>query len=89
MLKVSISNAPVHSSFFANAECYIYSMDGLFLENGPYRVNPDLSLNISAGGWQDHATIVFRTGFIRTTTTFAILTKTSVYDSGSTCWYRF
>lgn len=35
------------------------SMDGLFLENGPYRVNPDLSLNITAGGWQDHATIVF------------------------------
>lgn len=34
-------------------------MDGLFLENGPYRVNPDLSLNITAGGWQDHATIVF------------------------------
>ncbi|KAI7879403.1 alpha/beta-hydrolase [Lichtheimia hyalospora FSU 10163] len=35
------------------------SMDGLFLENGPYRVNPDMSLNITAGGWQDHATIVF------------------------------
>ncbi|KAI8137123.1 serine carboxypeptidase-domain-containing protein [Fennellomyces sp. T-0311] len=35
------------------------SMDGLFLENGPYRVNPDLSVNISLGGWQDHATIVY------------------------------
>ena len=35
------------------------SMDGLFLENGPYRVNPDLSVNISSGGWQDHATIVY------------------------------
>lgn len=34
-------------------------MDGLFLENGPYRVNPDLSLSINANGWQDHATIVF------------------------------
>ncbi|CAO3581131.1 unnamed protein product [Absidia cylindrospora] len=35
------------------------SMDGLFLENGPYRVNPDLSLTINVHGWQDHATIVF------------------------------
>ncbi|KAG2182332.1 hypothetical protein INT43_007262 [Umbelopsis isabellina] len=35
------------------------SMDGMFLENGPYRVNPDLSVNISSGGWQDHANIVF------------------------------
>ncbi|ORZ10468.1 Alpha/Beta hydrolase protein [Absidia repens] len=35
------------------------SMDGLFLENGPYRVNPDLSLTVNAHGWQDHATIVF------------------------------
>ncbi|ORZ07908.1 Alpha/Beta hydrolase protein [Absidia repens] len=35
------------------------SMDGLFLENGPYRVNPDLSLTINPNGWQDHATIVF------------------------------
>ncbi|KAM3586229.1 Cell death protease [Umbelopsis sp. WA50703] len=34
-------------------------MDGMFLENGPYRVNPDLSVNISSGGWQDHANIVF------------------------------
>jgi hypothetical protein len=31
----------------------------MFLENGPYRVNPDLSLNMSTGGWQDHANIVF------------------------------
>ncbi|KAI8337127.1 serine carboxypeptidase-domain-containing protein [Chlamydoabsidia padenii] len=35
------------------------SMDGLFLENGPYRVNPDQSLTVNANGWQDHATIVF------------------------------
>ncbi|KAI9271802.1 serine carboxypeptidase-domain-containing protein [Phascolomyces articulosus] len=35
------------------------SMDGLFLENGPYRVNPDMTVNISTGGWQDHATIVY------------------------------
>ncbi|KAI9307926.1 Alpha/Beta hydrolase protein [Cunninghamella echinulata] len=35
------------------------SMDGMFLENGPYRVNPDLSLSINKGGWQDQATIVF------------------------------
>lgn len=35
-------------------------MDGLFLENGPYRVNPDMTLNISHGGWHDYATIVFR-----------------------------
>ncbi|KAI9491365.1 serine carboxypeptidase-domain-containing protein [Zychaea mexicana] len=35
------------------------SMDGLFLENGPYRINPDLTVNISSGGWQDHATVVY------------------------------
>ncbi|KAF7731890.1 Cell death protease [Apophysomyces ossiformis] len=34
-------------------------MDGLFLENGPYRVNKDLSLTISEGGWQDYAVTVF------------------------------
>jgi hypothetical protein len=34
-------------------------MDGLFLENGPYRVNPDLSLIVNPYGWQDHATVVF------------------------------
>ncbi|KAI8342826.1 Alpha/Beta hydrolase protein [Chlamydoabsidia padenii] len=35
------------------------SMDGLFLENGPYRVNPDLSLTVSTNGWQEYATMVF------------------------------
>ncbi|KAG2188975.1 hypothetical protein INT44_004117 [Umbelopsis vinacea] len=35
------------------------SMDGMFLENGPYRVNPDMTVDISPGGWQDHANIVF------------------------------
>ncbi|ORZ03599.1 Alpha/Beta hydrolase protein [Syncephalastrum racemosum] len=35
------------------------SMDGLFLENGPYRVNPDLTLNTTLGGWQEYATVVF------------------------------
>ncbi|KAI8081302.1 Alpha/Beta hydrolase protein [Halteromyces radiatus] len=35
------------------------SMDGMFLENGAYRVNPDLSLTINSAGWQDHATVVF------------------------------
>ncbi|EPB87281.1 hypothetical protein HMPREF1544_05902 [Mucor circinelloides 1006PhL] len=35
------------------------SMDGLFLENGPFRVNPDLSLSINEGGWQNYATNVY------------------------------
>ncbi|KAI8581933.1 hypothetical protein K450DRAFT_229967 [Umbelopsis ramanniana AG] len=35
------------------------SMDGMFLENGPYRVNPDMTVDINPGGWQDHANIVF------------------------------
>ncbi|KAI8975098.1 Alpha/Beta hydrolase protein [Mycotypha africana] len=35
------------------------SMDGLFLENGPFRVNKDLSLSITEGGWQNYATNVF------------------------------
>ncbi|KAH8556379.1 serine carboxypeptidase [Umbelopsis sp. PMI_123] len=35
------------------------SMDGMFLENGPYRIKQDLTVDISLGGWQDHANIVF------------------------------
>lgn len=35
------------------------SMDGLFLENGPFRVNPDLSLSLNEGGWQNYATNVY------------------------------
>ncbi|ORE15822.1 alpha/beta-hydrolase [Rhizopus microsporus] len=31
-------------------------MDGLFLENGPFRVKKDLSLSINKGGWQKYAT---------------------------------
>ncbi|KAG0749749.1 hypothetical protein G6F57_005748 [Rhizopus arrhizus] len=35
------------------------SMDGLFLENGPFRVKKDLSLEINEGGWQNYATNVY------------------------------
>ncbi|ORX44025.1 alpha/beta-hydrolase [Hesseltinella vesiculosa] len=35
------------------------SMDGLFMENGPYRVTPDLKLQLNDGGWNQHATVVF------------------------------
>ncbi|KAI7878790.1 alpha/beta-hydrolase [Lichtheimia hyalospora FSU 10163] len=35
------------------------SMDGLFMGNGPYRVNRDLSINVTSTGWQQHATMVF------------------------------
>lgn len=31
----------------------------MFLENGPYRVKPDMTVEISQGGWQDHANIMF------------------------------
>ncbi|KAI9256238.1 serine carboxypeptidase-domain-containing protein, partial [Sporodiniella umbellata] len=35
------------------------SMNGLFLENGPYRVNKNLTLRINPAGWQKHATVVY------------------------------
>ncbi|KAI7876506.1 serine carboxypeptidase-domain-containing protein [Mucor mucedo] len=35
------------------------SMDGLFLENGPFRVQTDLTLTINPGGWQNYATNVY------------------------------
>jgi carboxypeptidase D len=34
-------------------------MDGLFLENGPFRVKKDLSLEVNPGGWQNYATSIF------------------------------
>lgn len=34
-------------------------MDGLFLENGPYRVQKDLTLTVNPGGWQNYATNVY------------------------------
>lgn len=37
-------------------------MDGLFLENGPFRVKKDLSLEINEGGWQNYATNVYGKG---------------------------
>ncbi|GAB5591565.1 Cell death protease [Umbelopsis nana] len=65
------------------------SMDGMFLENGPYRVNPDLSLNISVGGWQDHANIVFvdqpvGTGFSFANTDSYVTNMTQVATSFTT-----
>ncbi|CAO3608033.1 unnamed protein product [Cunninghamella blakesleeana] len=45
--------------FWLNGGPGCSSMDGMFLENGPYRVNPDLTLSVNPGGWQDQATIVF------------------------------
>ncbi|KAG1324098.1 hypothetical protein G6F62_009291 [Rhizopus arrhizus] len=35
------------------------SMDGLFLENGPFRVEKNLSLSINEGGWQNYATNIY------------------------------
>lgn len=37
----------------------VTSMDGLFLENGPYRVQKDLTLTVNPGGWQNYATNVY------------------------------
>lgn len=34
-------------------------MDGLFLENGPFRVEKNLSLSINEGGWQNYATNIY------------------------------
>ncbi|CAO3664035.1 unnamed protein product [Rhizopus stolonifer] len=35
------------------------SMDGLFLENGPFRVNKNLTLSVNPGGWQNYATNIY------------------------------
>lgn len=35
------------------------SMDGLFLENGPFRANKDLTLSVNPGGWQNYATNIY------------------------------
>ncbi|KAI8366746.1 Alpha/Beta hydrolase protein [Radiomyces spectabilis] len=35
------------------------SMDGLFLENGPFRIQQNLSLAINPAGWQQYATMVY------------------------------
>ncbi|KAI8063749.1 Alpha/Beta hydrolase protein [Gongronella butleri] len=35
------------------------SMDGLFMENGPYRVDKDLNLKINKGAWNQFATVVY------------------------------
>ena len=37
----------------------VCSMDGLFLENGPFRVEKNLSLSINEGGWQNYATNIY------------------------------
>ncbi|RUS27542.1 Alpha/Beta hydrolase protein [Jimgerdemannia flammicorona] len=37
----------------------INRMDGLFLELGPYRVNPDQTLSINEAGWQEYANILY------------------------------
>jgi hypothetical protein len=34
-------------------------MDGLFLENGPFRVTKDLALTVNEGGWQNYATNIY------------------------------
>jgi hypothetical protein len=52
-------------SFFDNAKFkakklkFKFSMDGLFLENGPFRVEKNLTLTVNPGGWQNYATNVY------------------------------
>jgi carboxypeptidase D len=41
----------------------------MFLENGPYRVKPDMTVEINQEGWQDHANIMF--GKQATSTSFS------------------
>ncbi|KAI8876816.1 hypothetical protein K501DRAFT_326853, partial [Backusella circina FSU 941] len=60
------------------------SMDGLFLENGPFRVRKDLTLEVNPGGWQNYATNIFvdqpaGTGFSPTNNGF-LNTMTEVTD---------
>ncbi|KAL1920404.1 uncharacterized protein VTP21DRAFT_781 [Calcarisporiella thermophila] len=35
------------------------SEDGVFLENGPFRIKPDLTLAINSGAWNKYATVLF------------------------------
>ena len=59
-------------------------MDGLFLENGPFRVNKNLSLSVNEGGWQNYATNIFCMYFASN-----VIRKyhSMCLFSGSACWY--
>lgn len=34
-------------------------MDGLFLENGPWRMNPDQTLRLIDGSWDEYANVLY------------------------------
>ena len=34
-------------------------MDGLFLENGPWRMNPDQTLRLIDGSWNEYANVLY------------------------------
>jgi hypothetical protein len=37
----------------------VFSMDGLFLGNGPWRMNPDQTLRLVEGSWNEYANILY------------------------------
>ncbi|KAG1173433.1 hypothetical protein G6F71_005666 [Rhizopus microsporus] len=59
MVEQEEKTAPQKLIIWLNGGPGCSSMDGLFLENGPFRVKKDLSLSINKGGWQKYATNVY------------------------------
>ncbi|KAI9356124.1 serine carboxypeptidase-domain-containing protein [Pilaira anomala] len=59
MIEREVKTEPEKLIIWLNGGPGCSSMDGLFLENGPYRVNKNLSLSINPGGWQNYATNVY------------------------------
>ncbi|KAI9478008.1 MAG: pheromone-processing carboxypeptidase KEX1 [Benjaminiella poitrasii] len=59
MIEREIKTEPEKLIIWLNGGPGCSSMDGLFLENGPFRVKKDLTLSLNEGGWQNYATNVF------------------------------
>ncbi|OBZ84457.1 Pheromone-processing carboxypeptidase KEX1 [Choanephora cucurbitarum] len=59
MIEREIKTEPEKLLIWLNGGPGCSSMDGLFLENGPFRVNKNLSLSVNEGGWQNYATNIF------------------------------
>ncbi|KAI7899112.1 Alpha/Beta hydrolase protein [Cokeromyces recurvatus] len=59
MIEREIKTEPEKLIIWLNGGPGCSSMDGLFLENGPFRVKKDLSLTLNEGGWQNYATNIY------------------------------
>ncbi|KAI8386956.1 serine carboxypeptidase-domain-containing protein [Blakeslea trispora] len=59
MIEREVKTEPEKLIIWLNGGPGCSSMDGLFLENGPFRVNKNLSLSVNEGGWQNYATTIY------------------------------